>query len=422
MTESTPSAASEKPVLRGSRNTNWKSFGRVARIVIPLLILAGAIALYHSAASYWTRFYGLSLALAFVAYLAAIGRGRMRDIAVIAASILIGLAAVEAYCVLHFRTSIDTNTAGYSVYNPVLGWGPGHPGAYHHVKTDLKTGRVVLDVEYTIDAHLTRTVDSPADAPTVAIGGGSDVFGTGVPDSATLPQAFADATGRRFHVVNLAFSGYGPQQFLRTLETGLHDDIMTRPRVFVFAAAPELAERSACNRGYTLHGPRYQIVDGQATYTGTCGECFPLPLRWLFMATSLFDIIAAPLDDQTVRQKLDLYIAILIRAGQLAREKYSAQMAVFYLDGTGYPEGGGLTDDEVIARLRAGGLIVIKARLDPAAFPGQELWISGDGHPSPLAHRARAALLAQGLGSLLAPASDVPGQPSGPGQPSSAPR
>jgi hypothetical protein len=413
MTESVRSAVNQEPGVRGSRTRGRGSFRTVVRIAVPLLILAGAIAVYGAAASYWTRFYGLSLAAAFVGYLAAVGRGRLRDIAVVLASILIALAGVEAYCVLHFRTSIDTNTAGYSVFNPVLGWGPEHPGAYHHVKTDLKTGQVVVDVDYTIDAHLTRKVDSPADAPTVAISGGSDVFGIGVPDAATLPQAFADATERRFHVVNLAFSGYGPQQFLRIIETGLHDDILTRPRVLVFAASPELAERSACNRGYTLHGPRYQIVDGRATYTGTCGERFPLPLRWLFMATSLFDIIAAPLDDQTVRQKLDLYIAILIRAGQLAREKYGAPTAVFYLDGSGYPESGGLTDDEVIARLRAGGLLVIKANLNPDAFPRQDLWLPGDGHPTPLAHRARAALLAQGLDGLIAPAADVSGRSGG---------
>jgi hypothetical protein len=60
-----------------------------------------------------------------------------------------------------------------------------------------------------------------------------------------------------------------------------------------------------------------------------------------------------------------------------------------------------------------GGLMVIKASLNPAAFPGQDLWIPGDGHPTPLAHRARAALLAQGLGSLVAPTPDVPGQPGG---------
>jgi hypothetical protein len=403
LTEAAPPADDEKPVPRRSPSAGHTLLRATVRVAVPLLILAGAIGLHVAAEGYWTRFYGLVLAFAFAVYVAVVGRRRVRDIAAIAASILLALAAIEAYCVVHFRTAIDTNTRGYSVYNPVLGWGPAHPGIYHHTKTNLKTGQVIIDVDYTIDAHMTRKVDSAPDGPTVAFGGGSDTFGIGVPDSATLPQAFADVTGRRFHVVNLAFSAYGPQQFLRILETGLHDDILTKPRAFVFATLPELAERSACNRGYALDGPRYQLIGGQVTFTGTCGDRWPLPLRWLFEATSLFDILAAPLDDQTVRQKLDLYAAILIRAGQLTREKYGAPTVIFYLDKSGYPESGGYTDEQVIERLRAGGLTVLLGGIDRADFPGQDIVIPGDGHPTPLTHRARAVLLAQGLGSLVAP-------------------
>jgi hypothetical protein len=365
------------------------------------LILAGALCTYLTAASYWTRFHGLALAFAFAAYVAVIVRGRARDAAAIAASLLLGLAAVEAYFVLHYRTSIDTNTPGYSVYNPALGWGPEHPGVYHHRKTDIKTGRVLIDVDYTIDEHLTRKVDSAADGPTIALGGGSDTFGIGVPDSGTLPQAFADATGRRLHVVNLAFSGYGPQQFLRILETGVHDDIFTRPRAFVFVALPELAERAACNRGYTLRGPRYELVDGKATFAGTCGERWVLPLRLLFQATSLFDLMAEPLDNRTVRQKLDLYIAILIRAGEVAREKYGVPTVILYQDCCGYPKSAGSSNAEVMARLRAGGLIVFDGSLDSAAFAQQDLGIPGDGHPTPLAHRLRAEKLRDDLTGLV---------------------
>jgi hypothetical protein len=52
-------------------------------------------------------------------------------------------------------------------------------------------------------------------------------FGQGVPDADTLPQAFADATGHRWRVLNLAFPGYGPQQFLRSLETDIFRDLLT---------------------------------------------------------------------------------------------------------------------------------------------------------------------------------------------------
>jgi hypothetical protein len=73
-------------------------------------------------------------------------------------------------------------------------------------------------------------------------------FGQGVPDAETLPQAFADATGYRLNVLNLAFlcgrhrislnvlnlafPGYGPQQFLRALETDMFRDLLTEPHLF----------------------------------------------------------------------------------------------------------------------------------------------------------------------------------------------
>ncbi|HEV2187268.1 MAG TPA: hypothetical protein VGR70_08665 [Stellaceae bacterium] len=373
----------------------------VARVGVPLLIIVGALYTYFNAASYWTRFHGLSLAFAFLAYVAVMARGRLRDAAVIAASLSLGLAAVEGYFVLHYRTAIDTNTPGYSIYNPVLGWGPAHAGVYHHHKVDLKTGQVIVDTDYTIDEHLLRKVESATDAPTVAIGGGSNVFGSGIPDSATLPQALADSVGRRLHVVNLAFSGYGAQQYLRILETAVHDDVLKRMRAFVFVSIPEYPERAACMRGYTLAGPSYELVDGEVKFVGSCADRWALPLRWLFEITSLYDIVAPRFDNKTVRQKIDLYIAMLVRAGQLARAKYGAPTVILYVPNADYARRGGYTDDELIGRLRAGGLVVLDGALDQAAFPGQDLFIPGDGHPTAVANRELAARLVKGLSGIV---------------------
>lgn len=398
MSETAPPAISEGP---GGGPEPRAALRVVARVAVPLLILAGALYTYLNAASYWTRFHGLSLAFVLLSYLAVVTRSRFRDFAVIAASLSLGLAAVEAYFVLHYRTAIDTNTPGYSIHNAVLGWGPAHAGAYHHHKVDLKTGRVIVDTDYTIDDHLIRKVESATNAATVAIGGGSNVFGSGIPDSATLPQAFADSVGRRLHVVNLAFSGYGAQQYLRILETGVHDDVLTRMRAFVFVSIPEYPERAACMHGYTLSGPSYELVDGGVKFVGSCAEHWALPLRWLFEITSLYDIVAPRLDNTTVRQKIDLYIAMLIRAGQLAREKYSAPTIILYVPDADYARRGGYTDDELIARLRAGGLIVLDGYLDPAAFPGQDLFIPDDGHPTAAANRELAARLVKGLSGIV---------------------
>jgi len=50
--------------------------------------------------------------------------------------------------------------------------------------------------------------------------------------------------------------------------------------------------------------------------------------------------------------------------------------------------------------LREGGLVIIDARLDPKDFPGQELQIPGDGHPTGIANRARALLVRDALAGL----------------------
>ena len=60
----------------------------------------------------------------------------------------------------------------------------------------------------------------------------------------------------------------------------------------------------------------------------------------------------------------------------------------------------GVTDAQIMGRLREGGLVVIDARLDPRDFPGQELQIPVDGHPTGVANRARALLVRDALAGM----------------------
>ena len=153
-------------------------------------------------------------------------------------------------------------------------------------------------------------------------------FGQGVPDAETLPQAFADATGYRLHVLNLAFPGYGPQQFLRALETDIFRDLLTEPHLFVFLTAPWHAERSACTSNFVLRAPRHVMVEGRPTHKDKCIDHWPMRLRsWLtrFAIQSVFfePVFASgagPAD----------YVAVLIRAGQLARERYGVPTLILY--------------------------------------------------------------------------------------------
>jgi hypothetical protein len=97
---------------------------------------------------------------------------------------------------------------------------------------------------------------------------------------------------------------------------------------------------------------------------------------------------------------MDLYAAILIRAGQLAREKYGVPTLILYLPYDSYVRSAGTTDQQIMQRLRDAGLLVVDANLDSKDFPGQVLGFPGDGHPTGVANRARALLVRDVLAGL----------------------
>src|SRR5260370_26739586 len=87
------------------------------------------------------------------------------------------------------------------------------------------------------------------------------------------------------------------------------------------------------------------------------------------------------------------YVAILVRAATLARDKYDVPTARLSQPGEGYLRPSGYTDQQLITRFRDGGLAVVDGGLDPADFPGQDLAIPGEGHFTGVANRAFAARL-----------------------------
>jgi len=225
-------------------------------------------------------------------------------------------------------------------------------------------------------------------------------FGQGVPDADTLPQAFAEATGRRYRVLNFAVPGYGPQQFLRALETDMYRDLLTEPCAFVMLTAAWHAERSNCGESYMWHAPRYVLVRGVPTYEGACSDHWTEHVRQLWTRTAMESVFFKPVFGGANAADMDLYAAILIRAGQLAREKYGVPTLILYLPFDTYVRRAGTTDQQIMQRLRDAGLLVVNADLDPKDFPGQALGIPGDGHPAGVANRARASLVRDVLAGL----------------------
>ena len=219
------------------------------------------------------RLFTFLFVLLVAADLASFSRGRARDGLIVLASFAIGLCVLEGIAIVLEPKILMTVTDGWSVRRPVLGWGPEHPGRFHAEKRDPKTGTVIYLVDYTIDANLLRQTTSNEKGPAIVFFGDSFTFGMGVADSDTLPQIFADLLDRKQRVLNLGFSGYGPQQFLRELETGLFDPLIGgQPRLFIFMTFAGHAERTACKPHWLRLGPHYGIENSRITFKGACYE------------------------------------------------------------------------------------------------------------------------------------------------------
>jgi hypothetical protein len=391
------------PLERHVTARGWRlpSPRAAAKLIGPLIIIGvGEYVFADRLFGAWTRFAGDLIGFAAAVWLAVALRGRWRDAMISVAAILMCFAVAEAYA-QHASTPqfIQITEPPYMTRHPVLGWGLEHAGRYHHVKLDLRTRQTIVDVEYTIDAHQNRRVLSAATGPAVAFFGDSMTFGESLPDADTLPQAFADRTERRLRVLDFGVPGYGPQQFLRAVETGLFDDLLKEARAFVYETAPWHADRTACIADFVMLAPRYLLADGVPKFSGQCRD------RWSLLIGRLFTMpMYVAFVEPTLRgpspAKIDLYTAILIRAGALAREKYGVPTVILYMPVADYLVGSGITDEQIMERLSQGGLVVVDAKLDQGAFPGQPLGIPGEGHPTGVANRARAALLRQALGDL----------------------
>lgn len=363
-------------------------------------LIAAALYLLLARSGRWGLFLELTLGFATAVYVTAIAGGWLRSVALTAASVLFCFIAAEGFAMVQSPRAIDINTPGYSGARPILGWGPQHAGTFHHKKIDGDTGKVIYEVDYTVDEYLNRQVISATTGPTIAFFGDSMTFGTGLNDADTLPQAFADATGRRYRVFNFAIPGYGPQQFLRAVETDMYRDLLTGTRLFVMLTAAWHAERSNCSEGYMYHAPRYVLVDGVPTYAGWCADDQFQQLRQLWVHTAIYNTFIKPVSSPARAADMNLYTDILIRAGQLVREKYGVPTLILYLPLDAYVRRAGTTDEQLMQRLRDSGLIVVNADLKAEDFPGQLISIPGDGHPTGVANRARSLMVRDVLTGL----------------------
>jgi hypothetical protein len=371
-----------------------------------ILTLLGLIALIEARRPFPSfRLATFILAFLALAGLASLLRGKLRDGLVVVASLAFGLSIVEAAAtILETKVAPVVVTKGLSVPQPIIGWGPERAGRFHAEKTDPKSGIPIYSADYTIDSNLLRETRSVETGPTIVFFGDSVTFGEGLNDAETLPQAFADLLGRKQRVLNLGYSGYGPQQFLAELQTGRFDGVIgAQPRLFIFMTAAGHAERTGCKSSWVLRGPRYALENGHVALKGACYEDVSPLIRYWIQHMASYRLFIQPYLQKATHDDVELYVRILLAAVNLAKEKYGVATLIPYVlyPVKDYLEGTGFTDDEIVQRLRDGGAMVVDVSLAKEEAAGAKLRIEGDRHPTPLANRLRASIIKEYIESRV---------------------
>lgn len=372
------------------------------RFALPAVLLAGILLTALLVPVTYAPAIEFGLLFLLLCSLIAQVRGAWQNLLLVAAPLVFGLMLIEIAGEILVPWPLQKMTPSFAAREPVLGWGPRGSGRFHAQRWAPFSGRLIYSADYTIDADLVRATQSCASCATLVFFGDSFTFGEGLNDAETLPQAFADAVDRKLRILNLGFPGYGPQQFLRAEEVGRFDRLIgAHPKLFVFLTAPWHAERTACKADFVAYGPRYALENERLVYKGHCLEGLALRLQENLDHLGLYRAFIEPPLDRLTHADVDLYIRILVAAVHLAEQKYGAPVLIPYMNvPEAYLAPTGLTNAEVVRRLKDGGALVVDASLAAQQAQGLPLTIPGDSHPTRLANRLRAAILKDALAKL----------------------
>lgn len=370
------------------------SVSRMKIIVgIVVAVLLGWLGYEYIEANRHLVLYEITLVFFLLTYFVVVLRGGWRDLALVFASLAFGLVGIEVVLWRLNNSPTTYREKGMWGIKGELGLSPTRSGVIHEKKV-AANGDVIFDVSYTIQPDLTRKVVSPENAPLVAFFGDSFTYGAGVNDVDTLPQIFADMTNGAYRVVNLGVSGYGPQQMLRALETDLYPVLKENPRLFVILTAPWHAFRTSCKADNAWFGPSYELENGAPVYKGSCASrqtAFRQAVTTLMRWTEVYDHFIGRREKPVGSQDMDLYVSILARSAELARQKYGVPTLVLYLPDVlskdRYQLEPGVDNAALMKRLRDNGLEVMDLSVDLNAYPGHQLIIPGDGHPTGFLNR-----------------------------------
>lgn len=395
------------------RNT----FSTLPRIAPDFAMILAAIGLSLLTA-YWLINQGLAVIYAVCLGYAAIAAlfvstSWLKNVTVLFSALILALLVAELVLTSLGPGKVANFTKKYSPSLRENGGELGYrPFAARKVQASKTSGNeAVYDVLYTINEQGYRETPGIDDAngeSSIVFFGGSFAFGEGLNDNQTLPYFVAAETDYRRPVLNLAFSGYGPHQMLRSLELGRLQALGQQSiKTVIYTAIPDHARRSVGEAWWDPVGPRYAFDGtGSIHYEGRFSDipdALAAPYYFYRQAakvarrSAVIDRTANLLfPEKTIEQKAkaELLVEIVSKSSAILESDYGAELIVLFWD-----------DPSEISTLILGGLAQKNIRTIKVSdiIPRTEQMaylIPNDGHPSAAANERIARELAAQLGDL----------------------
>ena len=275
--------------------------------------------------------------------------------------------------------------------HPVLGFRPAPDSTA--VATATFNGQPVYHETYHIDSEGSRvTPKAPPGADLYLFLGDSFMFGQGIRTTTRCPALFAETGDDKVRTLNLSAPGNAPNHLVRAFEAGLLDRYVGQPvKAVVVWIIPAQLARTTGDGSWLGSSPRYELVDGKLVHTGSFTEYrFSHPVTGLkYYLGELFPFIAAIGEKQQQEEQLSLFVAMMARLQQYAREKFNAPLVVVYswpdeqsrgLHGHSEIDQSMLVD--VIVQMRKLGIELVRVDDLTSGQPIDKLLIQHDGHPT----------------------------------------
>lgn len=337
---------------------------------------------------------------------------RWRTGALLVAALALSLALLDAFAGWLSPTPMGAGLVRTTVprwwppADPVLGF---RPKANSEVVATATFGpETIYRRTYRFDADAARvTPPAPTGADTYLFMGDSFIFGQGLPDDESLASQFARANDFKVRTVNLGVPGNALNHLVRAFEAGLLDRYTSQPvKAVVTWIIPAQLARVTGDGSWLGSSPRYVLENGVLRHTGSFNEYRLLnPVAGArYLLGEHFAFVDAIGMKQRQDEQVELFLAMLARLQQYARDKFGAPLIVVYSwpDETSGPGYGASEFAQpmlvgILDRVRKLGIPLVSVNRLTNMIPVSRLLIPHDGHPTAFTNGLVAAELKRRL-------------------------